>query len=81
MITVELAGILEYSPVLGITGPLQVGKTTLTGELAGQMDKEVIYLDMENPDDLSRLSEPTLYLREYEDACTIIISGIRILDR
>lgn len=71
-ITGELEEILEYFPVLGITGPRQVGKTTLTKQLAGMIDKEVIYLDMENPEDLSRLSEPTLYLRKYEKACIII---------
>ena len=59
--TNELIEILEYFPVLGITGPRQVGKTTLSRELAGQIDKEIIYLDMENPMDLSKLSEPALY--------------------
>jgi predicted AAA+ superfamily ATPase len=56
--TKELVEILEYIPVLGITGPRQVGKTTLSKKLAGEIEKEVIYLDMENPMDLSKLSEP-----------------------
>jgi predicted AAA+ superfamily ATPase len=70
--TKELLEILEYFPVLGITGPRQVGKTTLSKELAGQIEKKVIYLDMENPVDLSKLSEPTLYFKKNEDVCIII---------
>ncbi len=70
--TNDLIEILEYFPVLGITGPRQVGKTTLSKDLARQIDKEVIYLDMENPTDLSKLSEPTLYFEKNEDACIII---------
>jgi len=70
--TKELLEILEYFPVLGITGPRQVGKTTLSKKLAGEIEKEVIYLDMENPTDLSKLSEPALYFEKNEDACIII---------
>jgi predicted AAA+ superfamily ATPase len=70
--TKELVEILEYFPVLGITGPRQVGKTTLSKALAGLIEKEVIYLDMENPMDLSKLSEPALYFKKNEDACIII---------
>lgn len=70
--TKELVEILEYFPVLGITGPRQVGKTTLSKKLAEEIEKEVIYLDMENPMDLSKLSEPALYFEKNEDACIII---------
>lgn len=62
--TNELIEILDYFPVLGIPGPRQVWKTTLSKELAGQIDKKVIYLDMENPTDLSKLSESTLYFEK-----------------
>ena len=70
--TIELVELLDYFPVLGITGPRQVGKTTLSRELAGRINKKLIYLDMENPTDLSKLSEPTLYFENNEDACIII---------
>jgi predicted AAA+ superfamily ATPase len=76
--TSELLEILEYFPVLGITGPRQVGKTTLSRELAGQIEKDVIYLDMEDPMDLSKLSEPSLYFENNEDACIIIDEVQRI---
>lgn len=72
LVTNELIEILDYFPVLGITGPRQVGKTTLSTELSGKIKKEVIYLDLENPNDLSRLSEPALYFEKNEDACIII---------
>lgn len=70
--TKELIEILGYFPVLGITGPRQVGKTTLTRQLAGKIEKKVIYMDMENPLDLSKLSEPALYFERNENACIII---------
>ena len=74
--TNELLEILEYFPVLGITGPRQVGKTTLSKELAGQIEKKIIYLDMEDPMDLSKLSEPALYFENNEDTSIFsFISG------
>jgi predicted AAA+ superfamily ATPase len=71
-VTSELLESLEYFPVLGITGPRQVGKTTLSREIAKVIEKETIYIDLENPDDISKLSEPTLYLRDNSDSCIII---------
>ena len=78
LVSDELMEILGYFPVLGLTGPRQVGKTTLSRELAKFIDKKVIYLDLENPDDISRLSEPALYLREYKESCIIIDEVQRI---
>ena len=71
-VTSELLENLEYFPVLGITGPRQVGKTTLTQEIAKVIEKKTIYIDLENPDDISKLSEPSLYLRDNTDSCIII---------
>ena len=72
LVSAELMEILDYFPVLGLTGPRQVGKTTLSKELTKFIDKKIIYLDLENPDDISRLSEPALYLRDYRESCIVI---------
>ncbi len=72
IITNDLKDILEYFPVLGIIGPRQVGKTTLAQQLLHYLDKEALYLDMENPEDVAKLSEPTLYFRKNKDKCIIL---------
>lgn len=57
----ELMQSLEETPVVALLGPRQVGKTTLAMEVARQ--KSAIYLDLESPEDLAKLSDPLLYLR------------------
>ena len=70
LITEDLIQLLSYFPVVGITGSRQVGKTTLIKMLS--IDKEVVYLDLEKPEDLSKLSEPSLFLKKLEDKCVIL---------
>lgn len=53
---------LQRSPVVAILGPRQVGKTTLAREIAAQFDAGYTHFDLEDPDDLARLSEPKLAL-------------------
>ena len=59
-------------PAVGILGARQVGKTTLAKQLAEEKDVKSIYLDLERPQDLSRLSDPELYLSEHKDKLVII---------
>jgi predicted AAA+ superfamily ATPase len=42
---------VNHFPVTCIIGPRQVGKTTLAKKLSQSIDKEVIYIDLENPRD------------------------------
>jgi len=62
MTTVQ--GLLERYPVVGIIGARQVGKTTLALTIAEDFATPVAYYDLENPEDLSRLSDPMLSLKE-----------------
>ncbi|WP_366949749.1 ATP-binding protein [Geobacter sp.] len=48
--------------MVAILGPRQVGKTTLAREIATRFDAGYTHFDLEDPDDLSRLSEPKLAL-------------------
>lgn len=64
LLTAELERSLSNNPVTAITGPRQCGKSTLARHvLAGRDD--ALFLDLELPSDLRRLSEPELFLREY----------------
>ena len=63
---------LNFFPVLGIVGPRQVGKTTLAKKLRKLIDKETIYIDLENPRDLVKLSDPVLFFETHANKCILI---------
>ena len=63
---------LSTYPAVGILGARQVGKTTLAGMLAGQWQGPIHRFDLEDPEDLARLSDPMLALKE--------LDGLIILD-
>jgi len=61
---------LERQATVALIGPRQVGKTTLArtiGEARG-----ALYLDLEAPEDRAKLSEPALFLRNFEDRLVIL---------
>ncbi len=68
----ELLEIVGEFPVLGIVGPRQVGKTTLARLLSKKINKETIFLDLENPRDVSKLTDPLLFFENNQDKCIII---------
>ena len=55
--------LLEY-PAVALIGPRQVGKTTLAWQIADARDS--VYLDLESPSDLAKMSDPELYLADHE---------------
>lgn len=61
---------LHRQPAVVLLGPRQVGKTTLAHEVETKTPS--IYLDLESPEDLQRLSDPLLYLKHHQD-CLIIL--------
>lgn len=63
---------IQYFPVLGIVGPRQVGKTTLSKQLIQSMDKEAVYIDLENPADEAKLTDPQLFFEANQDKCIIL---------
>jgi predicted AAA+ superfamily ATPase len=63
---------LKQFPVAGIIGPRQVGKTTLAKLLMDKVEIKCRYLDLELPEDITRLENPELYFREHEDECLIL---------
>ena len=63
---------LTNFPIVGLIGARQTGKTTLAKAIAGQRNQSVVYLDLEVPSDLARLSDPELYLRSHANELVII---------
>ncbi|HEX6152776.1 MAG TPA: ATP-binding protein [Solirubrobacterales bacterium] len=68
--TSEIASLLHHTPAVVITGPRQVGKTTLALEIAEQM--EAVYLDLESEPDRARLAEPQLYFADHAEELVVL---------
>lgn len=58
-----LRRLLRLSPVVGIVGARQVGKTTLAREYVSRLKTPVSSFDLEDPEDLARLADPMLALK------------------
>jgi predicted AAA+ superfamily ATPase len=69
-IATEIVDLLRESPAVVLTGPRQVGKTTLA--LAIAEDRPAIYLDLESEADRARLAEPELYFADHVDELLIL---------
>ena len=61
---------LNRQAAVVLVGPRQVGKTTLACELTGERD--ALYLDLEDGNDRQKLSEPALFLDQYEDKLVVL---------
>jgi predicted AAA+ superfamily ATPase len=68
----EINQLASYFPVIGILGARQVGKTTLAKEMMKMFEKKVIYLDLEKPSDIAKITEPELYFNLNKEHCIII---------
>lgn len=61
---------LDDTPAVALLGPRQVGKTTLALELAER--RPSLYLDLESPADLARLSDPEAFLSAHFDELVVL---------
>lgn len=61
---------LDRQPAVALIGPRQVGKTTLALQIA--KTRPSLYLDLENPEDQAKLTDPILFLSTYEDQLVIL---------
>ena len=61
---------LSRTPAVAILGPRQIGKTTLALEVA--KNQAAVYLDLENPVDLQKLTDPAPYFDHHADKLIIL---------
>jgi len=66
-----LRRLLSQHPVVGIVGARQVGKTTLARSLVVRTTGPSSIFDLENPEDLARLGDPMLALKELKGLVVI----------
>jgi len=69
-LTEKLKKNLARMPAVALLGPRQVGKTTLAKSLIKHID--AIYLDLESPSDLLKLSDPETFLSSQRGKLVII---------
>lgn len=68
----QIKGYFQSHPMVGILGPRQCGKTTLARDYIETIsDEQVHYFDLEDPEHLNRLSDPSLALDPLEGLIVI----------
>lgn len=73
LIIKDLIEILRNFPAVMLTGPRQVGKTTLARQISGFIQRPVHYLDLEKEEDKRIIkNDAQSYLSRYTDHCVII---------
>ena len=61
---------LARQAAVALTGPRQVGKTTLAHTIAA--DTPSVYLDLESSEDRAKLADPAAFLGRYEDRLVVL---------
>lgn len=69
-IQTDVMAALARQAAVGLIGPRQVGKTTLALHIAE--DTRSLYLDLEDRADREKLSDPALFLNQFEDSLVIL---------
>ena len=72
----EFSELLNDYPVVCLVGPRQVGKTSFIKVFIESLPDQTLYLDLEMPSDLTKLSDPQFYLEQHSDK-TIIIDEVQ----
>ena len=68
----RLQELLSRFPSVALLGPRQVGKTTLAEEVADELGRQAVYVDLELPSDRAKLADPELYFAAHEDQLVIL---------
>ncbi len=71
-IKTEILQLLDEFPAVGILGPRQVGKTTLAKEIAKGFAQGSVYLDLELPSNIAKLSDPESFFQFNADKLIIL---------
>ena len=66
----EVDRLLDGNPAVVLTGPRQVGKTTLAHRIASERD--AVYLDLERPRDLARIADIEQYCEIHADKLLVL---------
>jgi len=67
-----LMTVIDHFPAVAVLGPRQVGKTTLVKVIREKLNRECIYLDIENPVDNGALNNPLEFFNATKQKILII---------
>lgn len=65
---------------MSIVGPRQVGKTSLIKAIRNELSEPSIYLDLEAPEDLAKLSNPNTLFETFADHAIMLDEVQRVPD-
>ncbi|MDX2181091.1 MAG: ATP-binding protein [Bryobacteraceae bacterium] len=68
----SLRRLMGQFPCVAITGPRQVGKTTLARDVVDSLGVGAVYLDLELDRDRATLADPDLYFTEHPDQLIVL---------
>jgi len=68
----EVVARLNDNPAVALLGPRQVGKTTMALSIGDSWPSGAVYLDLERPADIRRLSDADAFLRDQGDKLVIL---------
>ena len=68
----QIAAALRRSPAVAVLGPRQVGKTTLAKQLAGMVNREFVYLDLQDERDRARIADPNVFFKTHQNALIVL---------
>ncbi|MFT4203510.1 MAG: ATP-binding protein [Chitinophagaceae bacterium] len=63
----DIFSAIQHFPVTAVVGPRQCGKSTLVKHLMESYPSETLYLDLERPSDLEKLSDAEWFLSSQKD--------------
>ncbi len=69
---VQIAAALKRSPAVAVLGPRQVGKTTLARQLADMVQRECVYLDLQDERDRARIADPNVFFKTHHSALIVL---------
>jgi predicted AAA+ superfamily ATPase len=72
IVTPKLTELLDEFPAVAVIGPRQVGKTTLVRALNASLGMNTLYIDLENPRDEVKLTDPVLFFERNTDRCVVL---------
>ena len=75
-LTTRILEDLTFFPAVAITGPRQVGKTTLAHTIESLLPKQCLFLDLESDSDRQKLEDAEMFLKSNLDSSRSFLTSL-----